>query len=231
MHWNAPLIVRLAGLLHALVCTLCSLRDHKHIAVMLGVMFLNVTTQPVLRCWVGCILLEAYLISHYRVLNMKIILWSDHATWKRSWAVISTHTHDTQASCSSWPSLCHWLITCLMSFLVPNRTVDGGAINNAKRSLHGIIAVIPSYKHPLTGSYQEAKSSNAHIIPMVRELRRLGPKGVMAYGKRIDGELGWGCTNGTNLPYVSSESIKTVMYFVPPCRQLISTRHEFVSQL
>lgn len=57
-----------------------------------------------------------------------------------------------------------------------------------RQDLICIIAIIPSIQNPATGKYLEVKTANAHIIPIVQQLQRLAPRGVMKCGGVVNSE-------------------------------------------
>lgn len=69
------------------------------------------------------------------------------------------------------------LISFLGNFV--HRCVDIDAITGAQRVHHYLVQVIGPVKDSISKKWREARSGDAHLIPLVKELRLLAPEGLL----------------------------------------------------
>lgn len=69
------------------------------------------------------------------------------------------------------------------------RSNDVDPVAASKRSEHPIVQVIPPIADPVTGQKKEARSGNAHLIPLMQEARLLAPPGLIKLEAGVDCEL------------------------------------------
>lgn len=110
-----------------------------------------------------------------------------HSLCKDSRSLDVTGLHIT-AFTDNWPVSLVKAHKQALFCVTGHRALDSGAVTSSSLGQSQLLVIAGPVKNPDTGKLEQAKSSNAHMLPIVRELRRLGPAGIMQCGPGIDGE-------------------------------------------